>query len=137
MPPGNHLFRNVLLAGLLPGIVAPLLWPAVVYLAAGRLPAWHTYPSAALAMAFVAVLVGLSVAAFIGFPVLLALRRYRLNRPWLAALIGALLAVILAYVYGPWEERSGSLPTWPVYLFMLLLGALCGATASLLTREDA
>lgn len=55
----KQIIKANLLAGLSPGLVAPVIWPIVAFLVDGKFPTWSTYPMAALSISFFAIIIGL------------------------------------------------------------------------------
>ena len=48
------------LAGLVSGLIAPIIWPFVVLLLDGAWPTWSVYPVAALTISFFAIIIAWS-----------------------------------------------------------------------------
>jgi len=96
----------------------------VIYLEQGAMPTWTIYP--AVEIMFFALLVGSGGCIFLGIPVLLFLNRLRLNRPWIAATTGFVLAISIFALLGAVHD-------WPLYAFLGTLGAASGFIASYLS----
>lgn len=79
----------------------------------------------ALFVAFFGTLIGTLLGIVVGFPVLVLLSYVRLNRPLVAAPLGALLGVVTAYLLG-FPQTLG----WYVLVALAAVGAFCGAVAS-------
>lgn len=101
----------------------PLLWLGLIFLNDGE------FSSAAfaglIAVALFATIAGLVFAVFVGFPILALFNRFGLHRP-IFIILAASLASVLVF------SRFLSLPlsAWPLYVYMCVLGALCGAVSA-------
>lgn len=132
----GRVLKANLIAGVLPGIISPLLWPIVVFLVEGKFPDWVNYPIAAVSIMFFATIIGLAGGVLIGFPTLLLLEKAQLNKPVAAALIALLLVLAGYWVLGPSLAEAPFSQSWPVSLFLGLLGAICALVASRLSRPN-
>ncbi len=118
------------LAGLMPGIIAPLAWPLVVMAVEGSFPDWSVYPSAAVVISLFAIFFGLMGSVFVGSPILVVLSRFNLNLPWLAAVFGVFVSLsafaVIELPNGDWPISE----SWPLAVFFAINGAVCGYVAS-------
>ena len=130
------IVKATLVAGLIPGILVPVLWPLVVFLIEGKFPDGASYPMGAVAIAFFATLTGLVVSVGLGSLTLVCLEKYRLNNPILAAGAGFIVGVTVFWLAGPSLSQAPLGRSWPVYLFLGVLGAVCGSMASQLSRPS-
>ena len=131
----KRIIKACFLAGLVPGVLAPFLWPLVVWLMEGELPNWSSYPVAAAGIFFFATILGLGVCGTIGVSCLLCLEKFKLNSPPLFAMLGFILGCAMLYMAGP-DQLQTELPrSWPMYAFFGVLGAACGFTASYRSRS--
>ncbi|MFP5505346.1 MAG: hypothetical protein ACLGH6_04050 [Gammaproteobacteria bacterium] len=123
-PPFTLRLKSALLAGAAAGLFAPALWPLVVLATQGRITDWYVFLSGLVAVAGLALAVGLLVSLVVGFPVLLLLHKLALEHPPVVIGAGALIATITLSKFMSW-----SLSLWPLYLFAMVLGGLCGLVA--------
>ena len=130
------MLKANIISGLIPAVLAPILWPFVVLLSEGNFPSWETYPTAALIITSFAFLIGLCACLALGFPALLILKKYNLNEPTVASGVGLVLAVALFFIIGVGGKDAVLSQTWPILMFFAVLGAACGATASILSRSN-
>ena len=124
------------LAGLMPGALAPILFPFVVLAVEGHFPSWETYPAAAITIAFFGIMAGTIGSIALGVPSLLALERLNLNRPPVVAAVGAAFGVLLFLLLGPDHRQAPLAQSWPIAAFVSALAAVCGYLASKLSRPD-
>lgn len=123
-------------AGALSAVIAPLLWPAVVYFMKGELPALGDFINAILPIVLFALILGVSVAIIIGVPSLLALEHLQLNKPPIVSVVGMIYGAVLVLMFGPGHTRAPISESWPLYLFFGILGAVIGFVASHLSRTN-
>ena len=137
MEGGNtEMLKASFLSGLLPPVLAPALWPFVVLLSEGRFPSWEVYPTAALSIMFFALLIGICACVVLGFPCLVTLEKFNLNRPAITSIAGLLLSVMLFFMIDVGGEEATKNDLWPVLAFFAVLGAAWGAAASILSRPN-
>lgn len=133
LPLANSL-RAAVQGGSFAGIAAPLLWPLVLLLdpppSQGGEPA--SLVQGLLLIALLALVAGIAVSVFVGFPALLVLVALRLAYPPVVALVGAGLAVPVVFGFFSWPQPSLSL-----VLFSSIVGALCGWVAGRQLRSGA
>jgi hypothetical protein len=120
----THSLRSALFGGAAAGLFAPALWPFVILAQHGRISDWYVLLSGLVAVAGLALLVGLLVALAIGFPVLLLLHKYALDRPLFVVIAGALISTATLSRLMSWPISH-----WPLYAFAVVLGGLCGLVA--------
>ena len=114
---------SALFGGATAFIVAPLLWPIVVFLEQGSLS--PSLLAGLLAVAMFAFLGGLAFSLVVGFPLLVLLKRVRLNHPLFFALFGAVASTIVFSQFFTWP-----LSAWPLYGYFFIVGGLCSAVAA-------
>jgi len=131
-----EMLKANLLSGLLPAVFSPLLWPFVVLFSEGHFPSWETYPNAALSISFFALLIGLCACLVLGFPSLMVLDRLDLNKPIIASIAGLILAIMLFLIITAGGKDATLSNLWTILIFFALLGAVCGAAASILSRTN-
>jgi hypothetical protein len=131
----SRIAFGCLISGLVPGVLAPALWPAVVAVTKGQsfIDAYGVTVTEILAIAAIAVIGGLAGCLLVGIPVLAVLERLNANRPYIAAIIGALVAWIAWIVFGSVRQESLGTADWAIPLFLALIGAVCGGLASLIS----
>ena len=132
----TDMLKASFFSGLLPPFLAPTLWPFVVLLSEGHFPSWEVYPTAVLSISFFALLIGIFACVGLGFPSLFALEKFDLNRPLITSIVGSILAVILFFLIGVGGEEASINELWPVLAYFTILGAACGAAASILSRSN-
>lgn len=123
--------KSALLAGAAAGFFAPLLWPFVVLGKQGGITDWYVLLSGLFAVAWIAFVVGLLVSLAIGFPVLLLLHRFALDRPLVVIGAGALISTVTLSKFLSWPISH-----WQLYLFAVVLGGLCGFVSVLHMRSN-
>jgi hypothetical protein len=116
--------KSALFAGAAAGLFAPILWPFVILATQGRIANWYVLLSGLIAVAGIALVIGLLVSLLVGFPVLLLLHKLALEHPPVVIGAGALITTITLSKFMSWP-----LSHWPLYLFALVLGGLCGSVA--------
>ena len=135
--------RACLLAGVVPALLSPVLWPLVVELMAegeGLAVYSSGFETAVIALgvvAFFALIIGLPACLLIGFPAVLLADQKGINRPTIMATIGAALSLGV-YVVTSFAVGTDSVPLpeiWPLYAFFVIIGAACGACASALSNR--
>ena len=117
-------FKSALVAGAAAGLFAPMLWPFVVWAVEGRIADWHSLLPGLLAVAASALIAGLAISLLLGLPVLLLLHRLSLEQPLIIIGAGALISTATLSNFMSWPVSR-----WPLYLFAVLLGGLCGFVA--------
>ena len=129
----DELVRACFLAGLAPAILAPILWPIVLMLHGNGMP---DLPLVAIAsITGMALLVGMIGCLFIGLPCIFVADRIGLNRPVVMGALGALVSIAIFFVI-PWAYGNAlPLSSWPLFLFAAVIGATCGAIASILSPK--
>lgn len=132
----KRIIKANLLAGLSPGLVAPVIWPIVAFLVDGKFPTWSTYPMAALSISFFAIIIGLVSCLVLGSPTLISLEKLNLNTPTSAGTSGFIIALFLYFLFTVSKEQSSITQSWPLGVFFAVLGGICGSTASLLSRTN-
>jgi hypothetical protein len=132
--------KNILmasfLAGLLPGVIAPILFPFVVLIVDGYFPSLEIYPAAAISIAFFGAMAGTIGSIVLGVPSLLALERINLNRPPVVAAVGAVFGVLLFMLFGSDQKQAPLAQSWPIAAFISFLAAVCGYFSSKLSRPN-
>ena len=132
----KRILMTSFLAGLLPGVLAPILFPFVVLIVEGHFPSWEIYPVAAITIALFGVMAGTIGSIVLGVPSLLALERLNLNKPPVVAALGAIFGVLLFLLFGPDHRQASLAKSWPVAMFFSVLAAVCGYFASKLSRPN-
>jgi len=117
-------FKSALIAGATAGVFAPLLWPFVVWAVQGHISDWQSLLSGLLTVAGFALILGPAVSLIVGVPLLSLLDRLNLERPPVVVTAGALLGTVTVSNFMSWP-----LSLWPLYLYLLVLGGLCGFVA--------
>jgi hypothetical protein len=130
---GSKIFKASIFAGLLPGLIVPLVWPFVVFAVEGDYPSWSSYPMAMLTISYFSVAIGLGACIILGVPILWAASRLRLNIPLFIALIGGALGLILFLMVLRVPDTSPSSESWPIATLFVLMAAICGYVASYLS----
>jgi uncharacterized membrane protein len=108
---------------------APLLWPIVIYHQQGHLSS--SLLVGLLAVAFFALLGGLTFGLFVGFPLLVLFERLHLSNPLFIVVAGAIASAVVFSKFLSW-----SLSSWPLYIFFLIVGGLCSSVAALKMRSN-
>ncbi len=134
--PVKKILMTSFLAGLLPGVIAPILFPFVNLIVEGHFPSWEVYPAAAITIAFFGALAGTIGSIVLGVPVLLALERRNLNRPLVVAVVGAVFGVLLFLLFVHDQTQASLAQSWPIAVFFAVLAAACGYCASKLSRPS-
>jgi uncharacterized membrane protein len=114
---------SALFGGAAAFIVAPLLWPLLVFFEQGSLSS--TLLAGLLAVAMFALLGGLAFGLVVGFPLLVLLKRARFNHPLFVVLFGAVASTIVFSRFFTWP-----LDAWPLYGYFFIVGGLCSAVAA-------
>ena len=123
--------KSALFTGAAAGLFAPLLWPFVVLAMQGRVADWYLLFSGLVAVAGFALLVGLVVSLFVGFPALLLLHEFALEQPFVVIGVSALISTLTLSKFMSWP-----IGLWPLYSFAVALGGLCGFVACLHIRAN-
>ena len=97
----------------------------------GRIADWYLLFSGLVAVAGFALLVGLVVSLFVGFPALLLLHEFALEQPFVVIGVSALISTLTLSKFMSWPIRL-----WPLYSFAMALGGLCGVVAWLHIRSN-
>jgi hypothetical protein len=134
--PVKKILMTSFLAGLLPGAIAPILFPFVVLIVEGHFPTWETYPVAAITIALFGAMAGIIGSIVLGIPSLLVLERLNLNRPLVVAVVGAAFGALLFLLFGPDHRQVSLAQSWPIAAFFSILAAVCGYFASKLSRPN-
>ncbi len=132
----ERLIKSSFKAGLIPGLVAPIIWPLVVLLIEGRWPSWPAYPMAILPISLFAILIAAPSCLVLGAPALFVLERLNLNTPTIAGATGAIIALLIYFILSLVNEYPSVSQSWPLAVFFAIIGASCGATASKLSRTN-
>lgn len=132
--PVKRILMPSFLAGLLPGCLAPILFPFVVLLVEGRFPDWKNYPAAALTIALFGAVAGTIGSIALGVPSIFALEKLNLNKPPVVAAVGAVFGLLFFLLLGPEHGHVSLAQSWPIAAFVSLLAAVCGYSASKLSR---
>ena len=130
---GSEIFKASFFAGLLPGLIVPLVWPFVILAVEGDFPSWSSYPMAILTISCFSVVIGLGACIIFGAPILWAASRLRLNIPLFLALIGGALGLILFLMVLRVPDISRLSESWPIATLFVLMAAICGYVASFLS----
>lgn len=135
---GNYqrLVLANLKAGVIPAIFSPIVWPFVVLAMEGEFPNWSTYPMATFTIILFALVVGIFGCMIIGMPTILILQKFNMNIPMVASVIGFISTMTLYLCFGPSLELAPIKQSWPIYLFLGVIGASCGYMASYLSRPN-
>lgn len=121
----GRCFMACLIAGCSASPIAVVLWSLVLWVHSVGVGGEMTVGIAGfIAVAFMSLAGGLILALLVGFPVLVAAEYLGVNRMPVLAAIGAVLGLAVG-VAGSWPKEAALL-----YVFLGLLGALCGAIAS-------
>jgi hypothetical protein len=115
--------RSALTGGAAAFLIAPLLWPFVVYIEQGHFSS--TLFAGLLAVSAFALAAGLVVALLVGFPLLVLLQRLRLTNPLLVVVPAALTSAVVFSKFLSWP-----LSAWPLYGYFLIVGGFCGGVAA-------
>ena len=134
--PHIHIIKANFLAGLLSGVVAPVIWPLVVFLTEGGFPTWSSYPLAAVSIFAFAIIIGLAGCIIVGIPTISILEKNNINKPTIAGMSGLIMATIVFFVISIINNYPSLSQTWPLAAFFACMGALCGATASALSSTN-
>ncbi len=119
-------------AGFIPAILAPMLWPVVLFFAPGQSGSSGLSLTAIIAIAGIAFLIGMGLCLVVGLPTILLLDAVGLNKPAISALAGAILSCAI-YFFGVGGASTANI--WPSYVFVAIIGACCGAAISLRTLK--
>ena len=129
----DELVRACFLAGLLPAILAPILWPFVLISEGNGIP---TLPLVAImSISGMALLGGMIGCLLVGIPSIYAADRLGVNRPKVMSIIGAAVSVAVLFIVMWAAGHTPPLQSWPVFVFFAAIGASCGAVASRLSRR--
>lgn len=121
----KRCFIASVIAGFAAAPVAAVLWLIVVISIYGGFDGDVTAPLGIfLVVAFFALIGGLGLALLVGFPLLVLAERFHVNRMPLMAAAGSVIPVGLGFVVS-WPPEA-----WPLYLYLSVIGAACGALAS-------
>lgn len=129
------ILKACLFAGLLPGVLAPLLWPFVPTLMDGKSMNWGLVLFSLFPVSIFALIGGLLGCLVLGVPVLVLLEKYGINRPIISIMVGSALGLLIALTWSLPAERS-LVSSWPFVLFFIILGAACAGLASYLCRPN-
>lgn len=132
----ERIIKATMLAGLLPGLVSPIIWPAVVLFVEGRWPTWSVYPMAALTISFFAIIIALPCCVIFGSPALVGLEKIKLNKSAIAGATGFIIALVVYFLLAVSNNFSSLSPSWPLAAFFAANGAICAAVASSLSRTN-
>lgn len=132
----HDIFIASLKAGVLPAVLAPIFWPLLVFIVEGKLPDWTIYPGAALTISIYSLIIGIICCITLGFPTLLIMQKFNTNKPIIVSIVGLCYAVIIFSILGPSNGHISISQTWPLYMFLGALGAICGYIASYLSRPN-
>jgi len=134
--PHIQIIKANIIAGLLSGVLAPIIWPLIVLLTEGKLPTWSSYPLAALSIFSFATILSLIGCIIIGIPTLLILENNKLNKPIIAGLSGLVAASVVFFIISISNNYPSLSQSWPLAAFFACIGGFCGFTASALTRRS-
>lgn len=132
----ERIIKGTMLAGLLPGLMAPIIWPIVVLLVEGGWPTWSTYPMAALSISFFAIIIALPCCVGLGAPALFGLNKLNLNSPAIAGILGFTMALLIFFLFAVSNDYPTFSQSWPLATFFAINGAIAGTAASLLSRTN-
>lgn len=132
----GKIIKGTIFAGLLPGVVSPILWPFVVLFFEGRWPDWSIYPMAVVGISFFAILIGLPCCIALGSPALFALDKLNLNTPTIAGIAGSVIAISFYFLLAHIHDYPPVSKMWPLAAFFACNGMACGAMASLGSRQN-
>ena len=133
----ERILMASILTGLIPGFITPSLWPFVIYFVEGKFPDLANYPMAAVTIAFFAILIGLGSCLFLGFPTLLTLSKYKINRPLISSMIGMVFSLALFLImFGTGQNQMTISESWPIATLFAILGLVCGTFASVMSRPN-
>lgn len=131
-----RIIKATLLAGLLSGLVAPIIWPFVVLLIDGAWPTWSVYPIAAIAVSFFAVIIATPCCIVLGGLAIFILEKHNLNTPAIIGLSGLISALLLYLLVATSNDYPSFSQSWPLAAFFAIIGSTCGALASHLSRTN-
>ena len=131
-----RIAKATLLAGLLSGVIAPIMWPFVGLLIDGTWPTWSVYPMAALTISFFAIIIATPCCIVLGGLVLLALEKLNLNTPAISGLSGLVLALLIYLLVATSYNYPSLSEFWPLAAFFAIIGSTCGALASYLSSTN-
>ena len=134
--PHIHIVKANVLAGLLSGVIAPVIWPLVVFFTEGKFPTWSSYPLTAVSIFAFTVILGVAGCIIIGIPTLLFLEKNNINKPAIAGMSGLIMATIVFFAISTFNNYPSLSQTWPLATFFACIGAICGATASALVHTS-
>ena len=129
----DELMRACFLAGFVPAILAPILWPLVLMSAENGIPRLPLV--AVMSISGMALLGGMIGSLLVGLPSICIADRLGLNRPMVMSAIGAVLSVAVLFVSMWGAGNAPPFESWPVFVFFAVIGASCGAVASRLSRR--
>lgn len=119
-------------AGFIPAILAPVLWPVVLFFTPRQSVSNGLSLTAIIAIAGIAFLIGMGLCLVVGLPSILLLDAVSLNKPAISAFAGATLSCVI-YFFG--VGGASTTTVWPGYVFVAIIGACCGAAISLRTLK--
>ena len=129
----DELVRACFLAGLLPAILAPILWPFVLISEGNGIP---TLPLVAImSISGMALLGGMICCLLVGIPSIYAADRLGVNRPMVMSIVGVAVSIAVLFISMWAGGNTPPLQSWPVFVFVAVIGASCGAVASRLSRR--
>ena len=131
-----HIIKANFLAGLLSGVIAPVIWPLVVFFTEGKFPTWSAYPLAAVPIFTFTIILGFAGCIIIGIPTLSILEKHNINTPTIAGMSGLIFATIVFFAISVINNYPSLSLTWPLAAFFASIGAFCGFTASALARTN-
>ena len=126
----GRIIKSTLLAGLAPGVAAPIVWPAVVVLVEGKWPDWHVYPMAALAISSFSIFIAIPSCVTFGSVSLFILEKLDINTPAITGILGLILSLLLYLSIASVNDYPPISQAWPVAAFFSIMGAMCGVIAS-------
>ena len=134
--PNIHIIKANFFACLLSGVIAPVIWPLVVFFTEGKFPNWSNYPLAAVSIFAFTIILSLAGCIIIGIPTLSILEKHNINTPTIAGMSGLILATIVFFAISVINNYPSVSQTWPLAAFFASMGAICGLTASALARTN-
>lgn len=132
----GRIIKSTVLAGLLTGLIAPLIWPVVIMLSKGQWPTWSIYPMAALTISLITIIITIPCSLIIGSPALFYLEKVNLNVPTVVGVLGLIVAFFMYLLVAEINNFPLITQAWPLAVFFSILGAINGVTSSMISRTN-
>lgn len=131
-----RITKATLLAAVLSGLVAPIVWPFVILRIDGAWPTWSIYPMAALAISAFTVIISAPCCIVIGGTALFFLETHNFNAPIITGTLGLISSLVIFFLVGAGNNYPSLSQSWPLAAFFAVFGVFCGVAASLLSRTN-